>query len=153
MKHLATKLFALIITAILPNILQANTINLVLPNSSSLKWFDASNLPPGAKLAILAGDPKRKEFYVARLKLPANFIIPAHSHLTNEYNTIISGAYYMGIGDSMDKNHTITLPAGSFITFPAGTMYYGFTKEETILEISGIGPWGTIPKKLENKQF
>lgn len=152
MKQLATNLYALIILAILPNLLQASTINSILPNSSSLKWVDASNLPYGAKLAILVGNPTRKEFYVARLRLPANFIIPAHRHLTNEYNTVISGTYYMGIGDSMDKNHVISLPVGSFVTFPAGAIHYGFTKEETILEISGIGPWGTIPKKLKRLQ-
>lgn len=150
MKHSASKLIVLIINIVLSSVLQANTITSILPNSISLKWVDASSLPPGAKLAILAGNPKKKEFYVARLKLPANFVIPAHSHLTNEYNTVISGTYYMGTGDRIDKNHIITLPAGSFITFPAGAMHFGFTKEETILEISGIGPWGTMPQKLNN---
>jgi hypothetical protein len=48
----------------------------------------------------------------------------------------------------MDKNHSISLPSGSFIKFPAGTIHYGFTKEEIVIEISGIGPWSTIPKKL-----
>lgn len=144
--------FILVMTTLLSPLVQAkNTINPILPNSSSLTWFDATNLPKGAKLAILTGNPQKNEFYVARLKLPAHFIIPAHRHLTNEYNTVISGTYYMGIGDSMDKTHGIALPPGSFITFPTGVMHYGFTKKETIIEISGIGPWGTIPRKLTAK--
>jgi hypothetical protein len=49
----------------------------------------------------------------------------------------------------MDKDHSIPLPPGSFIKFPKGVIHYGFTKEETIIEISGVGPWGTIPKKLK----
>jgi len=134
----------LITTSMLPMILLAHTINPILPSSPSLRWFNASNLPPGAKLVILAGNPNKKEFYVARLKLPANYTVPAHSHLTNEYNTVISGTYYLGIGSSS----VIALPPGSFITFPAGAMHYGYTKEGTILEISGIGPWGTTPRKL-----
>jgi quercetin dioxygenase-like cupin family protein len=140
---------SVIMAVLLPYSVQANSINPILPNSSALKWFNASNLPEGAQLAILTGNPQKKEFYVARLKLPANFIIPAHSHLTNEYNTVISGTYYMGLGNNMDKNHSLALPPGSFIKFPAGIMHYGFTKQETIIEISGIGPWGTIPKKLK----
>lgn len=120
----------------------------ILPDSSSITWFDAVNLPPGAKLAILAGNPQKKEFYVARLKLPANFVIPVHKHLTDEHNTVISGTYYMGIGSINKKELTIALPPGSFVTFPAGVEHYGYTIEETILEISGIGPWGTIPHKL-----
>lgn len=143
------KLFVLLFTAILPVMLYANEINPVLPNSS-LKWVDAKNLPAGAKLAILAGNPNKKELYVTRLKLPANFVVPPHHHIANEYNTVISGTYYMGTGDSMNKKHVTALPVGSFIMFPAGVQHYGFTKKETVLEISGIGPWGMMPKKLEN---
>jgi|SRR5579862_3125418 len=147
MKHLMIGL----IISILPSILLANTIQPILPNSSSLKWIDVT-FPPGAKLAILVGNPKKKEYYAVHLKLPANYIVPAHSHITNEYDTVISGTYYMGIGDSMDKKHIITLPTGSFVAFPAGHVHYGFTKKETILQISGIGPCKTIPIKLENKK-
>lgn len=142
-------LIVLSLTTILSHLAQADSIQPILSNSTALKWIDAANLPKGAQLAILTGNPQKKEFYVARLKLPANFTIPAHSHMTNEYNTVISGTYYLGIGKKIDKNHNISLPSGSFIKFPAGTIHYGFTKEETIIEISGIGPWGTIPKKLQ----
>lgn len=141
-------LIILSLAVIFRHLAQADPIQPILPNSPALKWFNAVNLPKGAQLTILTGNPQKKEFYVARLKLPANFIMPAHSHVTNEYNTVISGTYYLGIGTNMDKNHSISLPSGSFIKFPAGTVHYGFTKEETIIEISGIGPWGTIPKKL-----
>jgi len=147
----SVKLLMMIVATILPMLLQAKTIDIILPNSFSLEWHDVSNLPAGAKLAILSGNPMKREFYVARLKLPAHFTIPPHSHLTNEYNTVISGIYYLGIGDKIKNGNTIPLPVGSFITFPAGAMHYGFTKEEVILEISGIGPWGTMPKKLMNK--
>lgn len=116
--------------------------------SPSWQWREASNLPKGAKLVILAGDPNKKEFYLARLKLPANFAIPVHSHLTAEYNTVIAGTYYLGVGTSMNKQTTMALPVGSFVNFPAGAIHYGYTKEETILEISGIGPWATSPRKL-----
>jgi hypothetical protein len=75
-------LIVLSLAAILPHLVQADSIQPILPNSPALKWFDAANLPKGAQLTILTGDPQKKEFYVARLKLPANFIIPAYSHVT-----------------------------------------------------------------------
>lgn len=118
----------------------------ILPDD--LQWVDAKELP-GVKVAILSGNPEKKEFYVARVKFPANFAIPVHSHPKNEYDTIISGKFSYGLGDKIDRTKDIDLPAGAFVVFPAKASHYGWTKEETIIEVSGIGPWGTIyPKKI-----
>jgi len=35
------------------------------------------------------------------------------------------------------------LPAGSFMVMPAGTRHYAWTKEETVIQIHGVGPTGT----------
>ena len=125
-----SKLFFSILIFVLSIPMKAASLAItpVVPDSPSLQWHDAAGLPKGAKVATLAGNPKKKEFYVARLKLPANYTVPAHKHLTNEYNTVISGTYYMGIGGSMSKEHIHILPAGSFIAFPAHAAHYGFTK-------------------------
>ena len=126
----------------------AETIKPITPDSDTIKWRDAIGLPKGAKVAILTGNPEKNEFYVARLKLPANYEVPVHFHPKNEYDTVISGTYYFGTGDKADNQEGTALPSGSFVMFPAKTHHYGWTKEETVLEISGIGPWGTIhPKK------
>jgi hypothetical protein len=34
------------------------------------------------------------------------------------------------------------LPAGSFFALPPGTAHYVFIDEETVVQISTVGPWG-----------
>ena len=54
-------------------------------NPSEIKWGDAPPvLPKGAKMAVLSGDPTKSVPYAVRLKFPANYAIPAHSHPTDE---------------------------------------------------------------------
>jgi quercetin dioxygenase-like cupin family protein len=113
-------------------------------SAPDLKWMDATEMPPGAKVAILAGNPHEKGHFVARVKLPANYIVPAHSHLIPEYETVIAGTYYLGEGKVADAKKGIALNQGDFVMVPANSVHYGFTKGETIVEISSDGPWGII---------
>ena len=143
----AKKLFLALAGLSLCGALQAaGTITTVLPDSDALKWTDSKNLP-GAKVAVLMGDPTKKEPFVARIKLPADFTIPVHTHPVNEYDTVISGTYYFGSGDQINIEKVVALPAGSFVSIPAKTEHYGLTKNETIIQVNGVGPWGMIYKK------
>src|SRR5262245_35458440 len=71
-------------------------------------------LPPGAQIAVLAGDPTKPGAYSVRLKFPANYAIPAHSHPTDENVVVVSGAVTFGMGDKLNKNAAAnkTLPIG-----------------------------------------
>src|SRR5262252_7653079 len=55
-------------------------------------------LPPGAQIVVLAGDPTKSVPYAVRLKFPANYVIPAHSHPTDEHVVVVSGAVTFGMG-------------------------------------------------------
>ena len=125
----------------------AGTITTVLPDSDTLQWTDSKNLP-GAKVAVLMGNPAKREPFIARIKLPADFTIPVHTHPVNEYDTVISGTYYFGSGDKINIEKVVALPAGSFVSIPARTEHYGLIKNETIIQVNGIGPWGMIYKKV-----
>jgi quercetin dioxygenase-like cupin family protein len=140
------KIFFTALTSILlSGNLQATTnITPVLPNSDSLKWTTVKDMPEGAKVAVLMGNPAKRENFIALLKLPAGYSVPVHSHPVNEYDTVLSGVYNLGTGKRIQTIKTVALPTGSFVTIPAKTLHYGFTKEETIIEISGEGPWGMI---------
>lgn len=119
----------------------------IIIKSDAIQWQPAKDLP-GAEVAVIAGNPQKHEPFVARVKLPANFQIPVHTHNINEYDTVISGAIYLGIGSKFDAESTQEINAGNFVMIPAHTSHYSLTKEETVLQISGIGPWGMIyPKK------
>ena len=72
-------------------------------NADGLTWGPAPPvLPKGAKIAVLSGDPSKDGLYVLRLKMPANYRIPAHNHPTSEYVTVISGKFHIGMGDKLD---------------------------------------------------
>jgi hypothetical protein len=108
-------------------------------------------LPGHAELqyAVMAGNPLKKGPYTIRLKMPKDYSDVVHSHDQVHYDTIISGAYYSGFGDKIDRNNTQELVAGTFVTCPAHANHYGYTKEETVIQIAGNGPWEVL--KSEGK--
>lgn len=126
---------------------QAATQQPILLSPQTIVWSDVKNMPAGAKMTVLSGDPSKKKPFVIRIKLPANYTVPLHSHPITEFETVISGTYYLGTGKTMDLTKGIELPAGSFTSIPAHLKHYGWTKEETIVQISGVGPIGMIYSK------
>jgi len=114
----------------------------VMVTPGSLKWTDGPpSLPAGSKAAVIAGDPKNAGLFTMRLKFPADYKIPAHWHPADEHVTVISGTFNMGHGDTFDASKANALPAGSFWVMPAKTNHFGFTKEETVIQLHGMGPW------------
>ena len=46
-------------------------------NADEVKWAPAPpNIPAGAQIAVLAGDPSSDGPYVVRLKMPASYKVP-----------------------------------------------------------------------------
>src|SRR6266404_5440920 len=70
----------------------------------ALVWKDNPALPKGAQVAILVGDPtKAGEVVVQRVKLPANYQVPPHTHPYAETVTLLSGSAGFGMGEKSDK--------------------------------------------------
>lgn len=113
--------------------------------SDALKWQDGPpSLPRGAKLAILEGDPREEGVFTMRLRLPDGFQIKPHWHPAPERITVLSGTFNMGRGDSFDTAQGTALPAGSFTVIPAETWHYAWATGDTVLQITGGGPWQII---------
>src|SRR5665213_3181674 len=94
-------------------------------NSGDLKWGPAPAVfPKGAEMAVLAGDPGKAGPFVIRLKMPAGYKIPAHHHPTDEYVTVISGDFSLGMGDKLDAAKSANLRAGGFAEAPAKMNHY-----------------------------
>lgn len=108
----------------------------------SIQWIDAPpSLPPGVKIAVLEGDPAQPGPFVMRLKVPSTYRVPPHWHPAPERVTVLAGSLHLGVGDTFDETGGMTLPAGSYRVMPATTHHYGWTTEETILQLHGTGPW------------
>jgi len=99
-------------------------------------------LPAGLLMAVIEGDPKAGGLFTMRLKLPADYKVPAHWHPADEHVTVIAGTLYMGMGDELDQAAGMSLPAGSFAVMPAKSNHFAWTTEETIVQIHAMGPWG-----------
>ena len=112
---------------------------MVMP--ADLKWVDVPSLPPGAKLAVIEGPLNEAVPFTFRLKFPVDYKIPAHWHPATEHVTVISGTFNMGTGDKLDLTHTKALAAGSVGIMQPQTRHFGWTKEETIVQVHGVGPW------------
>jgi quercetin dioxygenase-like cupin family protein len=114
----------------------------VMVTPDELKWADVPSLPPGAKIAVIEGPMTEAVPFTIRLKFPANYKIPAHWHPAIEHVTVISGAFNMGTGDKLDMSKSKALSAGSVAIMQPKTRHFGWTKEETIVQVHGVGPWG-----------
>jgi quercetin dioxygenase-like cupin family protein len=106
-----------------------------------LKWADVPSLPPGAKIAVIEGPMNEAKPFTMRLRLPANYQVPAHSHSGIEHVTVISGTFNMGTGDKLDAKATRALGPGSVAIMQPGTQHFAWTKEETVVQVHGVGPW------------
>jgi len=107
-----------------------------------LKWVDVPSLPPGAKLAVIEGPLNEAVPFTFRLQFPANYQIPAHWHPAVERVTVISGTINMGVGDNLDAQKTKPLGPGSMAIMQPKTNHFVWTKEETVVQLNGVGPWG-----------
>ena len=111
-------------------------------NPSDLKWGDAPPIfAPGAKMAVLQGDPSKGGVYTVRLKAGDGYKIAPHWHPTTENVTVISGVFNVGAGDKMDTASTTALVAGGFASMPAKMHHYAWFKGETEVQVHGVGPF------------
>jgi quercetin dioxygenase-like cupin family protein len=111
-------------------------------NADDVKWGPAPKVfPAGAQIAVLSGDPFKNGLYVVRLKLPANYRIPAHYHPASEYVTVLSGDFHVGMGDKFDPQQGQLLRVGGFAEALANMHHYAWSTSETVLQVHGEGPF------------
>ncbi len=107
-----------------------------------IEWKDGPpSLPPGAKMAVLEGDPGKEGPFVFRVKAPDGYRIPPHTHPKTERITVISGTFNIGMGEKFDANAAKPMPAGTYGYWEAGMKHFVWIKGETVVQFHGMGPW------------
>jgi quercetin dioxygenase-like cupin family protein len=107
-----------------------------------VKWgAGPPSLPPGAQASVLYGDPAKEGPFSLRLKLPAGYRIPPHTHPKPEMVTVISGTFNVGMGATANRASTRALGAGGFIGMDPGTQHYVFIDRPTEIQLNSTGPW------------
>ena len=121
MKHLRDKpmskhliiLAAILLVPVL--VAQVSEDGFVLFTPDELEWTLREN---GTSLLLLEGDPQSEGFYIQRLKFPPGSVTTPHYHDRDRYVTVISGTWYAGIGENVDRENAAALGPGSGAAAP-----------------------------------
>ena len=134
-------LISVALIALAGSALAQDAVTMVKPDG--LTWKDNPALPKGAQFAVLVGDPtKAGGMVVQRVKLPANYQVPPHTHPYAETVTVISGSLGSGMGEKFEKKGEMLKP-GSLFALPAKHAHFVWTgNEEAIVQVQFVGPGG-----------
>lgn len=118
-----------------------NQHKIITPNE--MQWVQGpESLPKGMEMAVLEGNPAKAGPFTLRLKVPADYKIPPHWHPAVEHVTVISGTFYMGMGDKFDEKLATEMPVGSFAYMQPKIHHFAFSHDAAMIQLHGIGPWG-----------
>jgi len=113
----------------------------ILPEDVDWKPFPA--FPPPVRLAVLVGDPSQPGPYVIRVKVPADVKLMPHRHPEDRVYTVMSGIFYIGLGDKFDAGKMTAFPPGSVVVLPGDTAHFHWAKSgEYVTQVTAIGPLG-----------
>jgi len=106
--------------------------------ASDIPWID---LGGGVQRAVLYGDASKPgELFAFRLLVPDGFEMGAHTHPVAEHMSVISGKFFVGLGEKLDRDAAIEYGAGGYAVVAAEVPAYMFAVGETVVEIHGVGP-------------
>ncbi|HXW15827.1 MAG TPA: cupin domain-containing protein [Terriglobia bacterium] len=117
----------------------------VIVTPDKINWGDAPPvLNPGARMAVLSGNPNGPGEYVIRLKMPDGYKVMPHWHPTQENVTVVSGEFHVAMGGKWDDSKFQSLPPGSFAAVPAHHHHYAMAKGDTEIQVNGLGPFKLV---------
>lgn len=115
---------------------------IIVVTPDKINWVDAPpSLPPGAKVAVLLGNPAAVGPFVIRLRFPDGYKVMPHWHPTVENVTVLSGEFRVAMGDKWDDSKLQSLSPGSFVSVPPHHNHYATAKGASEIQIHGIGPF------------
>ncbi|HYJ79172.1 MAG TPA: cupin domain-containing protein [Longimicrobiaceae bacterium] len=115
----------------------------IVVTPATTQWLPAPpSLPPGARVAVLEGDPSQPGPFTMRIWLPDGYSIAPHVHPGNERVTVISGTFMVGMGETFDTGKLVELSAGTYSALAPGAPHFARAKGETVVQLNNMGPWG-----------
>ena len=138
MRYRVAAVLMVVLVSVIPVLAQQSGHTAVTPDT--LKWAEPPVLP-GAKLAVVSGDPSKEGLFVYRIKMPAGYKIPPHTHKASENVTVLTGVFYIGLGEKFDQGSGQELPTGGFVSVPPKHAHYAWAgTQETVVQVHGMGP-------------
>jgi quercetin dioxygenase-like cupin family protein len=113
----------------------------VLPED--IAWKPYPGFPAGVRNTAMVGDPSKPGPYTIRVKVPAGVKLMPHTHPEDRVYTVISGVFYIGLGDRFDAEKLQAYPPGSVIVLPGDTPHFHWARSgEYVSQVTAIGPLG-----------
>jgi quercetin dioxygenase-like cupin family protein len=113
----------------------------ILPEGVDWKPFPA--FPPSVRLAVVVGQPSEPGPYTIRVKAPHGEKLMPHKHPEDRVYTVISGVFYIGLGDEFDASKLQAYPPGAVIILRGNTPHFHWAKSgEYVTQITAMGPLG-----------
>jgi quercetin dioxygenase-like cupin family protein len=113
----------------------------ILPDD--IDWKPFPSFPPSARLAVVVGEPTQAGPYTIRVKVPSSVKLMPHRHPEDRVYTVISGVFYIGLGERFDAEKLTAHPPGSVIVLPGDTWHFHWAKSgEYVTQVTAIGPLG-----------
>jgi len=120
---------------------QVVSLKTILPEN--LDWKPFAAFPPLVRLAVVAGQPSEPGPYMIRVRVPGGVKLMPHRHSEDRIYTVISGVFYIGVGEEFDPEKLEAYPPGSVIVLPGNTPHFHWAKSgEYISQVTAIGPLG-----------
>jgi putative intracellular protease/amidase len=95
------------------------------------------------RLAVVVGQPSEKGPYTIRVKVPHGVKLMPHKHPEDRVYTVISGVFYIGLGDEFDADKLEAYPPGAVVVLPGNTSHFHWAKSgQYITQVTAIGPLG-----------
>lgn len=111
--------------------------------SENIDWQPFPAFPSGVQLAVLVGHITEAGPYVIRVKASGKAKIMPHKHPEDRIYTVMSGVFYIGIGEEFDDNKLQAYPPGSVIILPGDTPHFHWAKSgDYVTQVTAIGPLG-----------
>ena len=111
--------------------------------AENIDWKPFPAFPPEARLAVLVGQPSEAGPYMVRVKVPPGVKLMPHRHPEDRIYTVISGVFYIGLGDQFDADKLVAYPPGTVIILPGNTSHFHWAKSgEYVTQVTAIGPLG-----------
>jgi len=108
-----------------------------------IDWKPFPAFPPSARLAVVVGQPLQEGPYTIRVKVPGGVKLMPHRHPEDRVYTVISGIFYIGLGDKFDAEKLQAYPPGSVIILPGNTSHFHWAKSgKYITQVTAMGPLG-----------
>lgn len=93
-------------------------------------------------IEILYGDPEAVgKPFVMRIRELAGGVIPPHRHPVDEHITVVQGRIWFNVGDKCDRSSMTELKTGGYAFIPKGSTMCGYTPEDAVVQVHGVGPF------------